>query len=461
MAGGTTGARRGGGIGCVVGFLVVLAGVGLVLLGNESRTEEAMPFGLALLPIGVVIGLVGIVALARHFRSSTEDESAHPHGGQAPPPRPPASIQCPQCGGAASIRLADPTHGNCGFCRARFPLPHDLAWAVQAAAAVVHQQGQAERQIEAQIAELASHEVAWTRRLGRITLGLASLGGLMVLGGLALMRVDHDWPYYVGSGLAAGSTALVLGLVALRVVPPAVRQVVGRWTAIRLPGQAGLGCRVCGGPLPAVVAPVLRCPYCAADNLAGSEVLAQVEATARHAQRGVLAIAARRQRGDDLAAVALRSLPLVVGLSWIVVGALTNPVVRAFLDMELPPGSEPFEVLRVDAGGGARACLAATEEASGGTVVHLRAGVQFTVTPAQLAAYRVTPPISPDALVGRWVTGGRVADVYVTPRRPGARFGHREDGGEIWFPTTDGGGSLICLDDVAAPPGAALPATAP
>lgn len=460
MAPTPTTARRGGGVGCVVGFLVVLAGVGLVLLGNESRTAEAMPFGLALLPIGVVIGLVGIAALARHFRASTEDDAVIMAGGHHAPPRPPASIQCPQCGGAAAIRLADPTHGSCGFCRARFPLAPELAHAVQAAAAVVHQQGQAERQIEAQIAELAAHEREWTRRLTTVTLVLAGLGGLMALGGLALMQVDRDWPYYVGTGVAAGSAALVLGLIAMRVVPPAVRQVVGRWTAIRLPGEAGLGCRVCGGPLPAVVAPVLRCAYCAADNLASGEVLAKVEATARHAQRGVLAIAARRQRGDDLAAVALRSLPLAVGLSWIVVGGLANPVLGALLAIELPAGSAPFEVLRVESGGSLKACLAATEESDAGTVVFLDAWTRFTVSAAQLATYRAAPPMTPDALVGRRVTGGRVADVYVTPRRPAARFGRVDGGGELYFPSTDGGGALLCLEDVAVGPGPALPVTA-
>ncbi len=60
--------------------------------------------------------------------------------------------------------------------------------------------------------------------------------------------------------------------------------------------------------------------------------MAGVTATAQHARQSVLAVAARRQRGDDLAAVALRSLPLVVGLSWIVVFFLANPVIRGAMD---------------------------------------------------------------------------------------------------------------------------------
>lgn len=326
--------RKRGGTGCVVGFGLVLVSVVLMLLGNESKTRELMPFGVVLLPIALGVGVLGGVALARYFTATTsEDPGVAVMGGAPAAPRPPAMVPCPQCGGAAQIRLADPTAGNCAFCRTRFPLPPELAQAVGHAAAVLHQQAAAERQVEASIAELAAHEVQWTARLRRITTALAGLGGAMALVGLVLMNVDHDWPYYVGTGLAGAVTAIALGLGALRVVPPAVRQVVGRWTAIRLPGEAGLGCRVCGGPLPQVVAPVLRCTYCGADNLASDEVMAKVAATAQHAQRSVLAVAARRQRGDDLAAVALKSLPLVVGLAWIVVFFLANPVIGGILDV--------------------------------------------------------------------------------------------------------------------------------
>lgn len=325
--------RKRGGTGCVVGFCLVLVSVVLMLLGNERSTRELMPFGVLLLPIAMGVGVFGGVALTRYFTATTSEDTGPSVAGGAPAARPPAMVQCPQCGGAAQIRLADPTAGNCAFCRTRFPLPAELAHAVGHAASVLHQQAAAERQVEASIAELAAHEVQWTKRLRRTTTWLAGLGGAMALVGLLMMNVDHDWPYYVGTGLAGAAVAAGIGLAALHVVPPAVRNVVGRWSAIRLPGENGLGCRVCGGPLPALVAPVLRCTYCGADNLASGEVMAKVAATAQHAQRSVLAVAARRQRGDDLAAVALKSLPLVVGLAWIVVFFLANPVIGGILDV--------------------------------------------------------------------------------------------------------------------------------
>ena len=326
------GGRNRGGAGCLVAFVLVLLAVGLMLLGNESRTREAMPFGLGLLPVALLVGLLSARAVARYWAAEVaSEEPAAVGAASAVAPRPPAMVQCPNCGGPAPIRLSDPQASTCLYCRARFPLSGELAHALGHAAQVLHQQGQAERQLAAKVAELAAHERAWTQRLSRTTAALVALGVALAIIAVLIHDVEHDWPYYFGMGVAGAAVAAVLGGVAMSVVPPAVRAVVLRWTAIRLPGEAGLACRACGGPLPHEVRPVLRCTYCAADNLASSEVMAKVAQTARDAQRGVLSVAARRHRGDDMAAFALKFFPVVVALAWVVVALLVNPVVGAIL----------------------------------------------------------------------------------------------------------------------------------
>jgi len=318
------------GTGCAVAFVLVLVAVGLILLGNEGATTEAMPFGLALLAIALLVGLVSGVALARFWSAEVASEEPAQVGG-AVVARPPATVQCPSCGGGAPIRLAEPTHSTCGFCRTRFALASDLARAIVHAAHLLDQQACAERQIEASIGELAPHEKAWTTRLKSVTTFLVGLGVALAAVALLIQNVEHDWPYYFGMGVAGAMVAGMLGGFAISVVPRAARTVVGRWTAIRLPGEAGLACRVCGGPLPQIVAPVLRCVHCSADNFASSEVIAKVAVTAHLAQHGVLAVAARRRRSDDMAAFALKFFPIAVALAWIVVAALTGPVVGAIL----------------------------------------------------------------------------------------------------------------------------------
>jgi hypothetical protein len=52
-----------GGCGCAFAFLAVVGGGVLIGFGTQPATTEAMPFGLALTPLGVLAGIVGAILL--------------------------------------------------------------------------------------------------------------------------------------------------------------------------------------------------------------------------------------------------------------------------------------------------------------------------------------------------------------------------------------------------------------
>src|SRR5690606_23878815 len=169
--------------------------------------------------------------------------------------------------------------------------------ALSEAGSAVSRQSAAERQMAATVASLAQHERAWKLRLAAVVALLFCVSSVFALFGFLTRESSDSWHGFFAFGSGASLSTLVLAAIAALIVPPAVRRVVGSWSAIRLPGEAGLGCRVCGGPLPATVAPVLRCTYCSADNLAGARVLAKLAASARQAEHGLLAVSARKARG--------------------------------------------------------------------------------------------------------------------------------------------------------------------
>jgi hypothetical protein len=183
---------------------------------------------------------------------------------------------------------------------------------------------------------------------------------------------------------------------------------------------------------------------------------------ARVASRASLAIADRRNAGEELAAAGLVAYPLLVLLTCFASGtAAGSAVVGLGHDLTLDADSDTrFAVLRTSALGETKACLAATRRTSTGAVLYLDANTRVTVTRAQLESYRVMGSINPQWLVGKMVWRSAGSDIVASVHRPLNRHASNvavtTAGSEIYLPWPEGGGELVCLD-VNPGPGAALP----
>jgi hypothetical protein len=221
----------------------------------------------------------------------------------------------------------------------------------------------------------------------------------------------------------------------MHLVPKVTWGIVGHWTAVRLPGVAGLSCRVCGAPLPTVVAPVLRCSYCAADSLATPAVLERVERESRHARAAELSMAAGHRRADELASFSLVALPVVVLVAWFGIGAVAGGAGgQALGDVELPADDDArFSLVR--------GCVAAVEPKGKGALLHFSHDERENAT---------TPPatMAPTKFIGRRIGDAKLTSVYRYVRYPARHFGRLDSGREVYFPSLVGGGERLCLQDV-------------
>lgn len=417
---------------------VLVTGVGLVLflLGFDGHTTEALPFGIAALIAGVLLGLPSLRALRGAMRE-LDDAAPGEHGSGAraltggPPP---VSIACSNCGAAARLRLDQPTHADCEHCQHRVPLAPALVQQLTDAALAVKAQAQAERQIAEVITSLPAREASLGLRLRRVTFWLTAAAVLVGVFGFLRRYVDDSWHGFLLFALSAGPAALLLGWWTIRTVPRVVLGVVSHWTALRLPGQAGLACRACGAPLPTQVAPVLRCEYCGADSLASPALLERVEQISQHARRSVLGVSRQSRQADELAAFAVLSFPLVVLLGWFAIGAAAGGVVlRALSDLPLPASDEATYAI-VDG------CIVGVElHPTGGATLHPEAGKteEVAVAPA-------TRPIS--ALVGlRLSDGATITRVWRRLSAPGRPVADTDTAGVLYLPGPHGGGGRSCL----------------
>lgn len=456
-------ARARGFGGCLLAVLI--GGVGLVLtaLGLAPATREALPFGVGLVVLGAIFALFGTIALLAARSKSGGDAAVEDLGAGAV--RPPTTVACHSCGAPAPVRVNDPTHASCPFCHARFALPADLAARLQAAAQLLSQQNASERQIADSITRLAARQRGWVLRVGALAVVLGGIALLSAAFGWFVRYERSEWHAIVTFGVVAMLSTVTLAALGMLIVPPWMRRIVGRWAAVRLPGVDGLACRECGGALPAEAAPVLRCGYCAADNVAGAHVIGQLARGAAQASKSALAVAERRNQSEELAARGMLAFPLLVLLSWFAVGAASGSAVMALAhDVRLDPDSDArFAVLRTSAS--PSPCLAALSHADGQAIVDLRAGSRHVLSKAAIASYSVQPPLAPAALVGRRLTNGygdhRVASVYRRLNFFASHVAVMSDGTEVYLPWPDGGGELTCLDDVEAGSGPSLQTGAP
>lgn len=405
----------------------VVGGVGLVLflLGFDSHTTEALPFGVVMLGLSVVIALPSIKAL----RAATQPEGAWtPKPGETAD-APPTTVKCESCGSPAPLELSHPTHAVCAHCEHRTVLPPALAKQLAEAAAAVKLQAQSERQIAAVIATLPERESKLRAALLRLTATLVLTAGLAGIFGFVRRFEDDDWQGFASFALLAGPLSLGLGLWAARTIPRVTLGIVARWTALKLPGVEGLGCRVCGAPLPKAVAAVLRCEYCGADSLASPAVLARVEAQASHARASVLSVTHQSRDADERAAFSLVALPVLVLVVWFAIGAFAGGVgLRALGDVQLGADDAPHFTI-------VEGCLAYVND---GELIF-----DYETKHAGTASKLM----SPSELIGRRVAGRGVIDrVWRELRTPGRHSASMAGWpAPLYLPSKYGGGEKICF----------------
>jgi hypothetical protein len=335
------------------------------------------------------------------------------------------------------LRLETPAYGVCVHCQLRSELPADLARQLAAGAHAVREQAVAERQVARAIASLPDRERSLRARLGGLVVALVACAALAATWGCLQRTTDSSWHGFVAFAVAAAPVAVFVGGWAMQLVPKVTWGIVGRWTALRLPGVAGLSCRVCGAPLPTVVAPVLRCRYCTADSLATPAVLERVERESHHARAAELSMGAQQRRADELASFSLVALPAVVLVAWFGIGAVAGGVgLRALGGVTLSADDDArFAVVR--------GCIAAVEPTEKGARLHFSYDERENAT-------KMPAAIGPTRFIGRNIGGrGKLVSVYRYVRWPARHFGRLDTGVEVDFPSTVGGGSRLCLD--AAP----------
>lgn len=410
---------------------VLLFGVGLVLflLGFDGHTTEALPFGIAGLIAGIVIGWPSVRAFRAAIRdvdaSAPVQQSATALTGVAP-----TSVTCTSCGARARLRLDRPTHADCEHCGAHLSLEPALVKRLTDAATAVKAQAQADRQLSEVIRALPEREEALRSRLRTTTIVLTVIACSLGLFGFLRRYDDDEWTSFFLFAITAAPAAAVLGLWSLRTLPKAVWGIVSHWTALQLPGETGLGCRACGAPLPANATPVLRCEYCGTDSLASPSLVARVAQNAAHTRDAMLGAQRQSRSADDLAAFTAQSLPLAVLLLWFAIGAAVGGVVgRWTSDWPIPvPGQLRYAI--VDG------ALVGVE----GTTLYFDANESKDVGAA--------PPkiLEPHELEGlELLSGGKITKVWSRFSAPARPCATTSTGSTLYLPGPYGGGERIAV----------------
>lgn len=243
------------------------------------------------------------------------------------------SCACPHCGSRIRIALHVPW-GRCASCGRQGPLPPEVMEAVAAASAIVQQGTARERQIQGSLRTVVAHG----RSYGARTAGL----GALVLVPMGLFTAVMS----LGAGLSADDagvaflipTFVLSFVVALAVVALAVRQVTTKQRAMErafsalppaAPGEAA-ACHVCGADIAAGAEGVVRCAYCATDNIVTPAALAAIAVT-RSTSFATLDQSAKARlaelRGATFSAAAISALgafvvPVGIFLCAIVIAAI-------------------------------------------------------------------------------------------------------------------------------------------
>ncbi len=420
---------------------IVFVGVGLVLtaLGFDSHTTEALPFGVVTLLVGFGLAFPAAKAVAQALRVEPEVTPFSSVDGALRPSGPAVAIRCASCGSTAPVSLAEPTHVQCAHCGVRSALPEVTAQALAKAAEDLQKRDQAEGRASALVASLPRRHGALRRRLWVVTATLTGVASAIALGSWLLRMEEDTWHGWFLFGTLAAPVTLVIGLFFALLVPKVAGRVVVRWAALQLPGVEGLRCRVCGGDLPRVAAPVLSCTWCRSDNLAGPEVHALVAKSAAHAGHVLRSLSSKVARADELATFVLQVAPVLTLVFWFGIGAAAGGVGYRWLgEKQIEAPQARFAVVRVPEG----ACLARVwSRRAGGYKLQFTWSRVLNLSAAELAKV-VEPDIPTAGLVGRSFAGqGTIARVYSEVRQPGRVFAEAEGSGKSLYPGTQ----LLCL----------------
>ncbi|HEY8073639.1 MAG TPA: zinc ribbon domain-containing protein [Labilithrix sp.] len=219
-------------------------------------------------------------------------------------------LRCASCGAQAAP--ADEAHVKCPRCGGSVDVPADVRERMRAAR-TLREDAPAVSRLVARVRELTP--AARTNQM--LAAAFMTVTASVFF---AVFGVLRGWP----------SPVLLAVAASLVVCAPARLAVANRTAAIALAMGSGArepespdephGCRVCGAPLPAAKANdplVVRCVYCAADNVLGLDL--RVEAGAAQWERGTFELAlGHRKRGEIVTALlAVAAIGLVVAAFWL------------------------------------------------------------------------------------------------------------------------------------------------
>ena len=206
------------------------------------------------------------------------------------------STACPKCGRPTPLSLAAPARMHCPTCGLDGELPANVRAQLDGAQRLLQSIATRDRQLtgQQQRALTSSRGAAlgyWltTGAVGVPLLACGAIGMLVTLG---------------GRETSVAGAAMSIAPIALFVLVAIVgqRSVKQRYAALRIacaavppasPGEPA-ACHVCGGPLPAGGAAIVRCGFCSADNVIAADALAAA-AAARATLTGDVETTVRRQ----------------------------------------------------------------------------------------------------------------------------------------------------------------------
>lgn len=204
----------------------------------------------------------------------------------------------------------------------------------QAASAIVAQRSARERQIRGSLRSVVSRGHSYGVRtvfLGAIGLAPMGLFTAVMLLGSAVSEDETGKGFMMTAILLAFLVSIALVAYATRLVTTRQRALERAFSAVppAAPGEAA-ACHVCGGALAARGEGVVRCTYCAADNIVRPAVLAKLASERAHTFASLDEAATKKLAelqetsfsAGVISVVGALGAPLGVGFAFIVVAAI-------------------------------------------------------------------------------------------------------------------------------------------
>ena len=344
-------------------------------------------------------------------------------------------LSCPSCGRPTPVSLAATTAFVCIACGARGPMPAAVRARLEAAAAALHRLDARSRQMSGrQRAALAASYDTVIFVLVLLLVPCAGLEGLVAYSAVTNYGAE-DWPTIVEAAGGLGCTVGACGLV-LWLLRRGRRRLEVSYAADlpAVPGQPAT-CHVCGADLEMGI-DVVRCRFCAADNIVTREVLERAAASRHVVLDGHdVAVARSAMTYDIIARASGGALLGIIPIAAIVGhGGVRTAVAAAdaWVDEEPPRADVRYVGIRTKPGG----CLQVTRADGKGNALVRRAGRPTWVRlPPSVGARTVGAEAFVDAGVGGEHRGrtffGDVIRVYAEEGRADNRALIRHDRGDV------------------------------